>query len=114
MSLSPEQLAQAQLDAYNAKDLDAFCACYSPTVKVWHPPEAQPRLDGMAAFRERYAHGPFALPQVQAEVTQRLVLGNTVVDHEIVHGREGSPLQVAVVYRCKEGLIDEVFFFHFT
>ena len=28
------QLAQAQLDAYNAADLDAFIACYHPDVVV--------------------------------------------------------------------------------
>lgn len=108
---SPAELAQAQLEAYNRKDLEAFCACYSEDVKVWHPPEPEPRLSGMTAFRARYAAGPFAQPAAQAEVSQRLVLPEMVVDHEVVHGRGDAPHELAVVYRCREGLIAEVFFF---
>lgn len=107
---SPAELAAAQLDAYNRKDLDAFCACYSEDVKVWHPPEAQPRLVGMAAFRALYANGPFLEPAVQAEVRQRMVSGDLVVDHEWVHGRGDTPLSLFVVYRCRGGRIAEVFF----
>lgn len=108
---SPVELAQAQLEAYNAKDLDAFVACYSEQVQVWRLPELSPRLQGKAAFRASYAQGPFANPAVQAEVAQRIVMGQKVVDHEIVHGRGDTPQQVVVVYHCAEGLIDKVYFF---
>ncbi len=110
--MSPAELAQAQLLAYNAKDLEAFVACYSEDVRVWRMPADSPSLQGREAFRESYRKGPFAQPQVQAEVAQRIVMGQTVIDHELVHGRGGDqPKQVAVVYRCLEGLINEVYFF---
>jgi len=109
--MTPEQLAQAQLAAYNAKDLDAFCACYSEDVKVWRMPDLTPSLQGMAAFRARYASGPFAEGQVRAEVAQRIVMGSKVIDHEFVHGRGDTPTQVAVVYHCRDGRIKEVYFF---
>ncbi|MEL4180026.1 nuclear transport factor 2 family protein [Roseateles sp. PN1] len=119
MMRTAEELAQAQLLAYNAKDLDSFVACYSEDVRVWRlasgaampPLPLQPQLQGRAAFRELYRQGPFAAPQVQAEVTQRIVMGDTVIDHERVHGRGEGVQQVAVVYRCREGLIAEVYFF---
>ncbi|MCV2354463.1 nuclear transport factor 2 family protein [Paucibacter sp. B2R-40] len=111
MSHTPTELAQAQLLAYNAKDLEAFVACYSEDVKVWRMPADAPSLVGREAFRDSYRKGPFAQPQVQAEVAQRIVMGNTVIDHELVHGRGDSPQQVAVVYRCRDGLIAEVYFF---
>lgn len=119
MMRTAEELAQAQLLAYNAKDLEAFVACYSEDVRVWRlasgaampPLPLQPQLQGRAAFRELYRQGPFAAPQVQAEVTQRIVMGDTVIDHERVHGRGEGVQQVAVVYRCREGLIAEVYFF---
>lgn len=111
MSLTPAELAQAQLLAYNAKDLDAFVACYSEDVKVWRMPAEAPRLVGREAFRDSYANGPFAQPQVQAEIAQRIVMGNTVIDHELVHGRGDSAQQVAAIYRCRDGLIAEVYFF---
>jgi hypothetical protein len=108
---SPADLAQAQLEAYNAKDLEAFCACYSEDVQVWRMPAAAPRTVGLTAFRESYRTGPFAQPQVQAEVRERLLMGQTVVDHEWVHGRGPEPQQVMVVYRCRAGRIAEVYFF---
>lgn len=117
MTRTAEELAQAQLLAYNAKDLDAFVACYSEDVRVWRLASGaaqlplEPQLQGRTAFRELYRLGPFAAPQVQAQVTQRIVMGDTVIDHERVYGRGEGVQQVAVVYRCREDLIAEVYFF---
>lgn len=108
---SPAELAEAQLQAYNAKDLDAFCACYAEDVQVWRMPDLQPRLSGLPAFRESYAAGAFANPAVRAEVSERLVMGSKVVDHEWVHGRSAEPQPVMVVYHCAAGLIRAVYFF---
>lgn len=107
----PEDLAQRQLDAYNAKDLDAFCACYSPDVQVFRMPATAPVTSGLAAFRERYRTGPFAQPQVQAEVRTRVVMGSKVLDHEFVHGRGADPQQVFALYEVQDGLITTVWFF---
>jgi hypothetical protein len=111
MFRTPTELAQDQLLAYNAKDLDAFCACYSEDVRVWRMPADTPRLAGREAFRESYRAGPFAEAQVQAAIAQRIVMGNIVIDHELVHGRSEQPQQVAVVYHCRDGLIAEVYFY---
>lgn len=108
---SPAELAEAQLQAYNAKDLDAFCACYADDVQVWRMPDLQPRISGLQAFRKSYAAGSFANPAQRAEVTQRLVMGSKVVDYEWVHGRSPEPQPVMVVYHCAEGLIRAVYFF---
>lgn len=107
----PEDLAQRQLDAYNAKDLDAFCACYSADVQVFRMPDTQPATSGMAAFRARYQAGPFAQPAVQAEVRHRVVMGSKVLDHEFVHGRGPEPQQVFALYEVRDGLIQTVWFF---
>ena len=47
------ELAQAQLDAYNARDLDAFCRCYHEEVVVLD--DREETLRGIEAFRARYA-----------------------------------------------------------
>jgi hypothetical protein len=48
LSMSPHSdpvaVVQRQLDAYNARDLAWFVACYAPTVKVYRPPAAEPAL----------------------------------------------------------------------
>lgn len=107
----PEDLAQRQLDAYNAKDLDAFCACYSPDVQVFRMPATEPVTRGLTAFRDRYRAGPFSQPQVQAEVRTRVVMGSKVLDHEFVHGRGAEPQQVFALYEVADGLICTVWFF---
>jgi hypothetical protein len=80
-------LSTRQLDAYNRSDLDAFCACYHPAVRVleW---DGRVRLEGMDAFRERY-DGLFRdYTDVQASVSQRILLGTHVVEHERWSRRE--------------------------
>src|SRR5688500_12577856 len=48
-------LAQRQLDAYNAHDLDAFLACYTDDVEVHDVRAGTVLLRGREAMRERYA-----------------------------------------------------------
>lgn len=109
--MTPLQLAQAQFEAYNARDLAAFIACYSDSVQVFRPPAPQPTLSGKAAFAEFYSTQRFKLPALRAELLNRMVLGNTVIDHERIHGLGGiaePPLEMAVVYLVQHGLIQTV------
>jgi hypothetical protein len=81
MHRSCADLATAQLAAYNAKDLDAFCDCYAEDVRVLDA-DGRPTLEGLAAFRERYA-GLFAgWEAIGATVSTRLLLEPHVVDDE--------------------------------
>jgi hypothetical protein len=75
-----EELAQAQLDAYNRADLDAFCACYHPQVRMLEGEE--PGASGLAEFRERYA-AMFERGGFGAKVPSRLVHGDHCVDEEL-------------------------------
>lgn len=74
-------LASAQLAAYNARDLDAFCACYSDDVRVLDA-EGRVTLEGLAAFRERYAGLFGGWDAIGATVSARLVLEPHAVDDE--------------------------------
>ena len=40
--MTPERCVQAQLDAYNAHDLDAFVDCFSDDVRLFRMPAATP------------------------------------------------------------------------
>ena len=102
------QLAQAQFEAYNARDLAAFTACYSETVQVFRPPAPEPTITGKAAFAEFYATQRFDRPALRAELVNRMVFGNTVIDHERIHGLGEQPLEMAVVYLVQHGLIQTV------
>ncbi len=96
--MSRVDLVQAQLDAYNAQDLDAYCAFYSDDVVVADLNGAV-TTQGGAAYRERYA-GAFAqFPQNRAELLGRMVVGDTVIDHErVIRGPDGPVFEVAAIY----------------
>ena len=109
--MNPADPVQRQLDAYNAHDLDRFVAEYAEDVQVFKPPAAEPLLSGKKAFAEHYARNRFTLPDLHAEVVQRIVSGNTVVDHERVTGLGEGVVEAVAVYRVAEGLITAVWFY---
>lgn len=109
--MSLESITQAQLDAYNAQDLDAYCGFFTDDVVVADVGGAV-NLEGNAAYRERYA-GAFAkFPNNKAELLNRIVLGNTVIDHERVDRGDGSTptFEVAAIYTFRDGKIARVDF----
>jgi len=109
--MTPEAIVQRQLDAYNARDLDAFVACYADDVEVYRMPSAQPALRGLAALTEFYATERFTLPALHADLVNRIVLGDKVIDHERVHGVRDAPFEAAVVYEVAAGRIRRVWMF---
>ncbi len=108
---SPEALAQEQLDAYNARDLNRFIACYADDVAVYRPPAAEPVMVGKSVMAAHYAANRFNLPALHAELKGRLVVGSKVFDHECVSGVREQPFEVVAGYEIRDGLIAKVFFF---
>ena len=109
-NLSPADLAQAQLDAYNAQDLDAHCACFADDVVVTDLNGAV-TIQGMAAYRAKYTQVFADFPQNRARLVNRICVGNTVVDHEDVsRAPEGPHFQVIAIYTIAGGKIARVDF----
>jgi hypothetical protein len=48
--MTPAEIVQSQLDAYNARNADAFAACYSPGVVVSELATGIVRCTGLAEF----------------------------------------------------------------
>ncbi len=109
-AVSAGDVAQAQLDAYNARDLEAFAACYADEVEVYDFP-GQLRYSGQAALREFYARR-FAVPTLKAVAKSRAVIGDRVIDHEVcwLNGTDQPPVELVVIYTVEAGLIRRVDF----
>jgi hypothetical protein len=108
MSL-PADLAQRQLDAYNAHDIDAFVACYTPDVEAFLLPGNERLFQGRDALRERY--GPyFKAKKPHATLTDRAVLGRFAVDFEEVVLADGTQMAAWALYHVEEGLIRTIWF----
>jgi|APTNR8051073442_1049403.scaffolds.fasta_scaffold09882_4 hypothetical protein len=104
------EIAQGQLDAYNAQNLDAHVAFFAEDMSISNLREA-PNLSGIAAYRERMA-GVFAqFPDNKVELLNRIVLGNKVLDHEkVIRSPDATPFEVVAVYSIENGKIANVDF----
>ena len=96
--MTVEAIAQKQLDAYNVQDLDGHCACFADDVVICDL-NGEPNLRGIEAYRARYEAMFAQFPQNRAELAARIVIGDTVIDHERVsRGPEGPVFEVAAIY----------------
>lgn len=109
-SFDPAAFAQRQLEAYNARDLARFIAEYTEDVKVWRLPGTEPVLVGRAALAEHYRTKRFNLPGLHAEVVNRMVFGNKVIDQERVTGVQEAAMEVAAIYEVTPAGISQVWF----
>lgn len=92
--------------AYDAHDLEAFLAMYSPTARILLADGTE--LKGRRFLREYY-RPRFAAGSCKTEVVQRLMLGEWVVEHVVTYDDGGSTPQLSL-YRVADGLITDVEF----
>ena len=107
---TPESVVAQQVNAYNARDLEAFLALYSDDIEIYEFPDNLmiESKDGMIArYTER-----FKSPELHAQILERIVMGNKVIDKERVTGRnDGKVVNAVVIYEVNEqGLISKVWF----
>lgn len=102
----PEAVVQRQLDAFNARDIDALLATYAGDAQMFEHP-SKLLASGSAAFRERYA-ARFQETNLHATLLNRTVMGNIVVDHEEVSRTfsEGAgKIRLLMIYEVENGKI---------
>jgi hypothetical protein len=105
-SNEPEAVVQRQLDAFNARNLEALLATYAEDAQLFEHP-ARLLASGSAAFRERYL-ARFQEPNLHATLLSRTVMGNIVVDHEVVTRTfpEGAgTIRLLMIYEVQNGRI---------
>ncbi|MBL9175879.1 MAG: nuclear transport factor 2 family protein [Verrucomicrobiales bacterium] len=105
-SSDPAAVVQRQLEAYNARDMDALLAAYSETAEFYEHPSTL-LASGAAALRERFATR-FREPNLHAALLNRTVMGNFVVDHEEVQRTfpEGTGrIRLLMTYEVQSGRI---------
>ena len=108
MPNSPEILAQQQLNAYNAGDIDAFLAPYSEDVLISNYQGGE-IARGHDAMRSIYGPMFDKNPNLHCELVNRIVLGSQVIDHERIHGL-GEVFEAVAVYTIKNQKIVDVKF----
>jgi hypothetical protein len=94
----PVQVVDVQVEAYNARDMDAFLATYAEDAEI-RDHAVGTLAKGRSQMRGLYAN-VFADERLRATVAQRIVMGSTVVDHErrslTLLGKPGTDDAIAI------------------
>lgn len=109
--MTPAEVVNAQLDAYNARDVEAFAAMYADDACAYRMPHNELRFRGKAQIIEHYGSKTFKNTGLHAQILGRLVIGNKVIDHERTAGIRPEPIDVMVVYEVNDKLIQTVWFY---
>ena len=103
-------VASRQLDAYNAQDLDTYVSYFTEDCIV-SGLNGMPTETTREAIKARYAKAFAQFPQNKAELKNRIVVGNTIVDHEmVIRSPGGEQFEIIAIYTFRDGLIARVDF----
>jgi putative hydrolases of HD superfamily len=111
MSATPASVVQRQLDAYNARDINALMALYADDVQHFEFPSTLVAADA-AEVRARLALR-FTEPHLHARLLSRTVMGELVIDHEVVTRDfpEGiGTVELIAMYEVKSDRITRAWF----
>ena len=108
---SAESVVQRQLDAFNAKDIDALMAAYAEDAQQFEHP-SKLLASGAAEIRPRF-EARFQEPNLHAQLVKRMVCGNIVIDQEIITRTfpEGAgKLELVAIYEVQNDKIARAWF----
>jgi hypothetical protein len=109
--MTPEEVAQRQLDTFNAHDLDAFLLSFTDDVVIHDLLDGSVILEGIAPFRDRYETVFRERPQVRADVVARIVIGSVVVDRErLTDADEHPPEDALAIYEIAGDRVRRMWF----
>lgn len=109
--MSITQVIDAQLEAYNARDIEALLRTYHPDCVI-EDAAGNVQQTNREEIRARYTKTFEVSPELNAKILTRIVNAPYVIDHEEVsgHSRRTDLLYAVPVYRVEDGLITHVRF----
>lgn len=106
---TPLNLVQRQLNAYNARNIEAFMEPYADDVEMYQFPDKL-LSKGKENMKKDYAFLN-TLPDLHCEIKERIVQGNIIIDKESVTGTSTSkPAEATVIYHIADNKIKKVYF----
>lgn len=107
---TPEDVAQIQLNAYNAKDIESFLAVYDKDVEVYEFP-GELMYKGLDKMLEVYEPFLKSAPDLHCKLVNRIVNNNFVIDREFITGHpKKTEFNATAIYEIENGLIKKVWF----
>ena len=115
MTTTPFDPVEAQLAAYNARNVEVFLACYTTECVIEDGAGAR-LMQGHSEMRSRYRALFDGSPNLHCTIAQRTRIGEYVIDEENITGRlpgvQPQLRRAVVIYHIDQasGLIDHVRF----
>jgi len=106
---SPLRTVQAQTEAFNAHDLEAFAGTFAEGVEAFAFPSTTQGAKGREALKRTYAQRFKDHPDLHVSVKDQIVSGAYVIQRERISGRgAGKPaLELVLIYQVENGLISQ-------
>lgn len=109
-SKTPEQIVQDNLDAYNKRDIISFSALLSNDVELYEFQSKEPTAKGITKVKKLYKKLFENSPKLHSTLLKRIIIGNKVIDHESIIGRNGMSdvLELVVIYEVTHQKISKL------
>jgi len=103
--LSPEEIIDIQLNAYNRQDMTGFLSVYHTDAQFFRWPDKLIER-GHEAFARAYGALWARCPDLKARILQRSVVGRFVIDLEKLEGHADGPREpLLVIYETQDSKI---------
>ena len=101
-------MVQKQINAYNARNVEAFLEPYADDAEIYTFPD-KPEGKGKEAMRKLYAAIFAKAPNLHCEIIGRIIQGNTVIDQESISGLGKTKMTGTVIYQFENNKIKRVY-----
>lgn len=102
------EVVNKQIDAYNARKLDAFLSFYSDSNEAYLFPDSllgKGKKEQRIVFDDLFANAP----NLHIEIIKRICFGDYVIDHEIATGiPRGKTVEAVEIYKVENNEITKV------
>ena len=107
---TPEQIVQENLNFYNHRNIEGFMSSFSEDIKMYNLGDPNPTVIGLDAVRKVYTGLFERSPKLHSNILKRIVIGNKVIDHESIRGRNGMDgiLELVLIYEVNEQKINKI------
>ncbi|SHF69267.1 nuclear transport factor 2 family protein [Pedobacter caeni] len=106
-----DEIIQRQVDAYNERNLIKMMTFFSEDIQIFNFAEQEPLVKGIKEVEKLYKNVFDHSPDLHAEILNRIVFDDKVIDQERVTIRKGEALmEVVAIYELAQGLITRVYF----
>lgn len=106
-----DEIIQRQVNAYNERNLTKMMTFFADDIQLFDFAETEPLVKGIRGVEKLYKNVFDHSPNLHAEILNRMVFDDKVIDQERVTTHEGGvATEVVVIYELAHGLISKVYF----